>query len=171
MQWVRSFTCRICLIITASILQQLTMRCRLPSDQARRLDGKIKQISEFALRFITLVMRVLCKELLLKLTRNAEKENISLWKVFFSSKNMINFVPQQRSSVAKRIYSRKKIFVDFFPFLLVFRELTVKAERDLMKPFVMIMIGDIMTRYGSLPKVTLPKIQLNCFNWMMITSA
>lgn len=83
---------------------------------------------------------------------------------------MINFVPQQRSPVAKRIYSQKKIFVDFFSFLLVFRELTVKAERDLMKPFVMIMIGDIMTRYGSLLKVTLPKIQLNCFNWMMITS-
>lgn len=86
---------------------------------------------------------------------------------------MINFVPQQRSPVAKRIYYSRgeKNICRFFP-LLVFRELTVKAERDLMKPFVMIMIvGDIMTRYASLPGVTLPKIQLNCFNWMMVTSS
>lgn len=94
------------------------MRCRLPSDRARRRAEKIKQISAFALGFITLVMRVHCKELLLNRRERRKPKNFSLKSIFLLKIWLIlchnNDRPLPNES------TRGKIFVDFFRSCLCF---------------------------------------------------
>lgn len=145
----------ICLIITVAVFLHKLVNSwqRLPSDQLVLL----VDLSHTRCVYI-------CKKLLLKMSKNADEEerqtDFSLKSILLLKIWLISCHNNDRP-LPNDLLARKKNICRFFPFLLVFRELTVKAERDFMKPFVMIMIvGDIMTRYASFAESRYPSFSL-----------